>query len=223
MEDKKKIMERLKNKVEYVSIEPIQTYPDPTDLIINLAILHFLPIGTKLHFYNGKIHIQEKGYYQSISRTLFNGSKKEIALYLVSLVHGFAYNNDPIMIKIHEYAILGLYKLNDTYGNEDCVYFNIDKCINFIKSFINKTKVYIFTRDTKIYTKNIKIIKIYNKEQIFKKFIKLTNEKNEQIQQRLAYKIIRLLHMNCDSLYGSLITPISNVMYNTIDKVSDNL
>lgn len=227
MEDAKKkdkeFMERLKNKMVYISIEPIQTYPDPTDLIINLALLHFLPIGTKLHFYGGKMHIQEKGYYQSASRTLFNGSKTEIALYPISIVYGFSYNNDSTMKLIHEYAIKGLKKLNDTYGNEDCIHHHVDKCTSFIEGHLNKTKVFMFTRETKMFTKNIQMMKIENKNKIFEKFNKLVLERDKEKERRLVYKIVRLLHMNSNTIYGLFITPLANVMYNTIEKVSDNL
>lgn len=196
-----KFKDELKNKIIYIHIEPLLTYPDPTELIINLALLYFLPIGTKLHFYNNRMYIQEKGFYQSISRTLFNGKKSEIALYPVSIVHGFLYNNDIKMRIIYEYAIKGLNKLNDTYSNEDNIKYTINKCIFYIECFLYKTKIFMYTDDTRKYIKNIKLIKIENKKEIFDIFINLISEENKYNQYSLIYKIINLLHSNYTNFF----------------------
>lgn len=198
-------MKKLEDKIQYVSIDQSLFYPDPTDLILNLALLEFLPVGTKLHFYKGKIYLQEKGFYQSISRTIFSGSKDEISIYPISLTHGFTLHTDPRMNNIYRYAIRGLKKLKKTYSEVNCVIYCIEICITYIENYLNNTKIYLFTNDTKKYTTNINILHIKNLDNIHNIFGAISHEINNKKRDKLVYDIIYLLHKNNNSFYGSII------------------
>jgi len=164
---------------------------EPLQVMIQLALLSYSPIGTKLSISENLLHIQQPNWNQGIWRWYMKDNKDDL-YYLFQAIRRFYMwykpENCVIYSKILETAIKGLKRLQETYENTDkisikhtlAMYTNILKLEtpdlfndNTNESAINIDKV--FQNITSIY--NTKILAIVYK--IFKLMDDETNEDNK--------------------------------------------
>lgn len=123
---------------------------DPLTTICKLALLHFMPEGTKLGIGYHVLHIQEKSAIQWIERMRNGDTRRDISYLLTPVVKGIRWyilrvEDDAIRIdtlrsirKITEFAIKGLEKMQKyTYEKDLGVQIIIQYLINLFTDSIN--------------------------------------------------------------------------------------
>lgn len=142
---------------------------DPLSVIINLAILKYKPLGTKLQIYQNTIHLDEPHLFQSITRH-FNGFKKQhLKILTEPILHACRFfikkQNDINISIIFKCAIDGLNKLKHTYKNNieaqnsitifintiDDTINNDYNVLNFIDQFMNLSNIRNTTLDNNVH------------------------------------------------------------------------
>ena len=71
------VLNKKKERFDII-LEPLQAF-------IQLALLSFTPIETKLNIYNNILYIQIPGWKQTIMRTYYNDSKNDLFFFCISL------------------------------------------------------------------------------------------------------------------------------------------
>lgn len=170
--------------VKYVHIENGESYPDPIDLLLHLALLYFMPEGTKLQFYGKHMYIHENSYLQSTWRWLYGSNRKEITKYPISIAYGFTKFFDKNMINICNYSIKGLDNLLKTYKHDENAKYYVNICKDYIKNGLNNNYVFLFTKESDI--KNIIYLNMKYKQNIFKLFKRLINGKNKKTVKKIS-------------------------------------
>jgi hypothetical protein len=127
--------------------ERLSTILEPLQSMIQLALLSFTPIGTKLSIYENLLHIQFNNWNQSLIRNYYNDSKDDL-YYLFNVINRFNkfyVNNseneeEKILFKLlNELAYNGLFKLIQTYTYKNNI--NIVNTLNMYKSMIKNPKL----------------------------------------------------------------------------------
>jgi len=113
-------MSKKKERFDII-LEPLQAF-------IQLALLSFAPIESKLNIYNNVLYIQIPGWRQSIMRTYYSDSKNDL-FYLFNVINRFnkfyqhlvAIKNDNtnLFVLLKELATKGLDNLLQTYKQTD--------------------------------------------------------------------------------------------------------
>jgi len=108
--------------------ERVDTILDPLQCILQLALLAFCPVGTKLSLEYNLIHIQEPSYSQGIVRW-YNNDNKEDVFYLFYackrfptyylFLKEFSYKKTNLYDVLLINAKKGIDKLSETYSNID--------------------------------------------------------------------------------------------------------
>lgn len=126
---------------------------DPLTTISKLALLYFLPTGTKISIRNNILDIQTPCLVQSVIRTYNRDNRMEIANLNASLlkaVKWYILNSDEkvdvdeytseYLLNIFKYAIKGLHKMQqDTYSDDISINIILQYMINILVSAINNT------------------------------------------------------------------------------------
>jgi hypothetical protein len=112
---------------------------DPFSVIINLAILSYKPINTKISIASNKINIQETGIFQALVRYIFQDSKYELNLLYNPIELACEYFLDTVQLNelpkvkhLFERALKGIEQLSITYADDKV----ICHCLNYYMSLI---------------------------------------------------------------------------------------
>lgn len=161
---------------------------EPLQVMINLALLNYCPIGTKISISNNNLHIQQPTYVQGVVRW-WNKDTKDDLYYLFHAIRRYYLWYKSEQDKRFEYilatAIKGISKLIETYSASNqhsithtlSLYKNIldmDNQALFQQTSTNAINMdLVFKNCTSLYTKN-HIYVVYNMLQL------LENDTNEE-------------------------------------------
>jgi len=99
--------------------EKLDMILEPLQVLTQLAILSFLPVGTKISISNNILHLQQPTMFQGVVRWYQKDNKDDL-FYLFHAIRRYYkwYKNrdDEVFGKILELAIKGIEKLIDTYN-----------------------------------------------------------------------------------------------------------
>jgi hypothetical protein len=130
---------KIEPTTKYISSEMFASLPlpsneqpillDPLSVIVQLAILSYKPIGTKICIYKNAVYIQDVGFFQSTVR-LFHGDNKYNLQYLYNPIElacktyltSVYITALPTISVLFQFAIQGLTVLNQTYQGEHVTY-----------------------------------------------------------------------------------------------------
>lgn len=127
--------------------ERLSTILEPLQSMVQLALLSFSPLGSKLSIYENLLSIQLYKWNQSIIRNYYN-DKKDDLYYLFNVINRF---NKFYVIKaenqsqkklfslLNELAYNGLYNLVQTYNSKNDI--SITNTLNMYKSMIKNPKL----------------------------------------------------------------------------------
>lgn len=127
--------------------ERLSTILEPLQSMIQLALLSFSPIGSKLSIYENLLSIQLYKWNQSIIRNYYN-DKKDDLYYLFNVINRFNkfyvnnYENEiqkKLFTLLNELAYTGLYNLIQTYNLKNDI--SITNTLNMYKSMIKNPKL----------------------------------------------------------------------------------
>ena len=112
---------------------------DPLSVIINLAILSYKPVNTKVSIAHNCISIQEVGIFQAFVRYLFRDNKYYLNLLYNPIEMACEQFLDkerlkelPKMTQLFERALVGIQQLCETYADDNV----IRVCLNYYSSLI---------------------------------------------------------------------------------------
>lgn len=115
-------------------------YFDPMTVIINLCIIKYKQIGTKLSILNNNIYISEKSILQSSLRTLFKDRKVDIKLLYLSVLYSCSIlisKNNKYITKLFNKSLDGLYNLKKTYEGDYDIIISINNYVAIIQNTLN--------------------------------------------------------------------------------------
>tara|TARA_Y100001935_G_C17098462_1_gene404767 strand:- start:75 stop:698 length:624 start_codon:yes stop_codon:yes gene_type:complete len=99
--------------------EKIDMILEPLQVLTQLAILSFLPVGTKISISNNILYLQQPTMFQGVVRWYQNDNKDDL-FYLFHAIRRYYkwYKNrdDEVFSNILQLAICGIEKLIDTYN-----------------------------------------------------------------------------------------------------------
>lgn len=129
---------------------------DPLTTLCKLALLNFMPGGTKLSISHHILYIQEFSYFQGPLRKIYGDSRNDISnintpllkvvkWYIIDNIELIKYPNDETensMKIITQYAIKGLKKVQSTTYNDDMsIKIILQYFINMLTTALNGTWV----------------------------------------------------------------------------------
>lgn len=127
---------------------------DPLTLLCKLALLSFMPEGTKLRISNHILHIQEVGYMQGAIRMIHGDTRRDISymnMPLIKAIKWYIIKGDDRIIPsddslleelrtISYFAIKGLQKIqSSTYNDDIGIKIIIQYFINLLSNAMNNT------------------------------------------------------------------------------------
>lgn len=127
--------------------ERLSTILEPLQSMVQLSLLSFVPIGSKLSIYENLLSIQLSNWNQSIIRNFYNDTKDDL-YYLFNVLNRFNkfYVNKPktdvqnnLYTLLNELAYNGLHKLIQTYKNQNSI--TIISTLSMYKSMIKNPKL----------------------------------------------------------------------------------
>ena len=127
--------------------ERLSTILEPLQSMVQLALLSFSPIGSKLSIYENLLSIQLYKWHQSIVRNYYN-DKKDDLYYLFNVINRFNKfyvvnavneNEKKLFSLLNELAYNGLYNLIQTYSSKNDI--SITNTLNMYKSMIKNPKL----------------------------------------------------------------------------------
>ena len=160
---------------------------DPFSVIVNLAILSYKPINTKISIASNCIHIQEIGIFQSLVRYLFSDSKFDLPLLYNPIECAGKYFLDkerlvssPKIKHLFERALKGIENLCQTYADDSVIKICLNYYISLIQNFLSSTyNNNIFKLDT--------MTRYYNTELVQKLNERWTPEKLQVVIEMNEY------------------------------------
>ena len=127
--------------------ERLSTILEPLQSMVQLALLSFSPIGSKLSIYENLLSVQIYKWNQSLIRNYYN-DKKDDLYYLFNVINRFNkfYVNkktnetqEKLFSLLNELAYNGLYNLVQTYTSKNDI--SIINTLNMYKSMIKNPKL----------------------------------------------------------------------------------
>lgn len=178
---------------------------EPLQVMIQLGILSFCPIGTKLSISENILYIQEPSWTQGMLRW-YKNDKKDDLYYLFQAIRRYYLwynpNEKEIFKRILEVAMNGIKKLIQTYESSDKL--SIKQTLSLYTNILNLDTPNLFenTRDISAVNidsvfKNIK--KIYNKKMlaiVHNTFCLLEIEKSEENKRMMYNGLQKILFPN---------------------------
>ena len=142
---------------------------EPLQVMIQLALLAYCPIGTKLSISENILHLQLPSWSQGVTRWYMKDNKDDL-YYLFQAIRRYYlwYKPDSCVIyeKILETAIKGIHKLIKTYENTDKI--SIRHTLTLYTNILSLESPELFketTEDTiNLYSVFENITKLYNKK-----------------------------------------------------------
>ena len=118
---------------------------DPLSVIINLAILSYKPVNTKISITNNCISVQETGIFQAFVRYLFRDNKYFLNLLYNPIELACEYFLDetrldqfPKMKPLFERALVGINQLSQTYADDNVIRLCLNYYSSLIQNFLGK-------------------------------------------------------------------------------------
>lgn len=126
---------------------------DPLTAICKLALLHFMPIHTRLSISHHVLHIQEVGYMQFIERIKNRDNRLDISSLISPIIKTVKWyvldtsekidmddQTNSSIRTIIEFAIKGLHKMQkDVYNGDDSIGIIIQYLINLLQNALDNT------------------------------------------------------------------------------------
>ena len=124
---------------------------DPLSVIVKLAILNNKPIGTKLVVDTNIIYFQTPGIFQGFCRRFVTFATKSDLTYLNNPIHlaciqflsEESIKTHPSIALLFEQARKGLFKLSETYAQNDVIRITLFYYANTIVSYLKRKPSYI--------------------------------------------------------------------------------
>ena len=170
--------------------ERLSTVLEPLQSMIQLALLSFSPIGSKLSIYENLLSIQIYKWNQSLIRNYYN-DKRDDLYYLFNVINRFNkfyinnIENDTqrkLFSLLNDLAYNGLSKLIQTYNYNTKNNINIINTLNMYRSMI----------------KNPKLCQSYEHEKLSLTYNK---DNNDNDQNNIIFKNIDDLFINIKNIY----------------------
>ena len=99
--------------------EKVDMILEPLQVLTQLAILSYLPVGTKISISNNILHLQQPTYFQGVLRWYQKDNKDDL-YYLFHAIRRYykwyKHKDDEVFVKVLELAIKGIQKLIETYN-----------------------------------------------------------------------------------------------------------
>ena len=181
--------------------EKVDMILEPLQVLTQLAVLSYLPIGTKLSISNNILHLQQPTFLQGVTRWYQKDNKDDL-YYLFHAIRRYykwyKHNDDEIFIKILKLAIKGIQNLIETYNKIGIT--TITHTLNLYKNILeqdtdelfkdeNQNSISVddvFEKITDIYDRRLLVI-LYNTFQI------MSEEDNQQNIQLYVDGLDKLL------------------------------
>ena len=187
---------------------------DPLSVIINLAIMSYKPIKTKISIANNCVNIQENGMFQALVRSIFRDTKYNLPLLYNPIEFACEHFLDKAQLKklpkikmLFERAIVGLENICETYVDDSV----IKICLNYYMSLIQN-----FLGDSydEMLFKTDAMTRYYNTDLVKKLNERWTSEKLQVIAEMNQYLVRRLDPTNnvVDGVILTGIIKMDNVM-----------
>ena len=178
---------------------------EPLQVMIQLGILSFCPIGTKLSISENILYLQEPSWKQGMVRWYMNDNKDDL-YYLFQAIRRYYLWYHPkekeIFKRILEVALKGIKKLSKTYDSSDKL--SIKQTLNLYTNILKFDTPNLFENTHDISAVNIdsvfkNIKKIYNKKIlaiVHNTFCLLEMEKSEDNKRLVYYGLQQILLPN---------------------------
>ncbi len=163
---------------------------EPLQVMIQLALLNYCPVGTKLSISENILHLQLPSWTQGVTRWYMKDNKDDL-YYLFQAIRRYYlwYKPDSCVIyeKILETAIKGIHKLIKTYENTDKI--SIRHTLTLYTNILSLESPELFKETTED-TINLdsvfeNITKLYNKKIlsiVYNSLLILDNSSDNEIQ-----------------------------------------
>jgi hypothetical protein len=171
--------------------EKLDMILEPLQVLTQLAILSFLPVGTKINITNNILYLQQPTMFQGVLRWYQKDNKDDL-FYLFHAIRRYYkwYKNrdDEVFSKILELAIKGIDKLIETYNKVGIT--TITHTLSLYKNILEQESDELFKDDTENSVSVDDVFKnitdLYNRKLLvvlystFQIMIEEDNEKNLQ-------------------------------------------
>tara|TARA_A100001011_G_scaffold398261_1_gene502053 strand:- start:9 stop:632 length:624 start_codon:yes stop_codon:yes gene_type:complete len=129
--------------------EKIDMILEPLQVLTQLAVLSFLPVGTKISISNNILNLQQPTMFQGVMRWYKNDNKDDL-YYLFHAIRRYYkwYKNkeDPVYSRILQLAIAGITRLIDTYNRTNAT--TITHTLNLYKNILEQESDELFKDDS---------------------------------------------------------------------------
>jgi len=129
--------------------EKIDLILEPLQVLVQLSLLSFLPIGTKISISNNILYLQQPTILQGVLRWYQKDNKDDL-YYLFHAIRRYYkwYNkrDDPVFARVLELAIKGIKKLIETYNKVGIT--TITHTLNLYKNILEQDSEELFKDDS---------------------------------------------------------------------------
>jgi hypothetical protein len=129
--------------------EKIDLILEPLQVLVQLSLLSFLPIGTKISISNNILYLQQPTILQGVLRWYQKDNKDDL-YYLFHAIRRYYkwYNKreDPVFARVLELAIKGIKKLIETYNKVGIT--TITHTLNLYKNILEQDSEELFKDDS---------------------------------------------------------------------------
>tara|TARA_B100000795_G_scaffold269022_1_gene257257 strand:- start:702 stop:1325 length:624 start_codon:yes stop_codon:yes gene_type:complete len=129
--------------------EKIDLILEPLQVLVQLSLLSFLPVGTKISISNNILYLQQPTILQGVLRWYQKDNKDDL-YYLFHAIRRYYkwYNkrDDPVFSRVLELAIKGIKKLIETYNKVGIT--TITHTLNLYKNILEQDSEELFKDDS---------------------------------------------------------------------------
>jgi hypothetical protein len=182
--------------------EKIDMILEPLQVLIQLAILSFLPIGTKMSIANNILHLQQPAFLQGAWRWYQQDNKDDLYYLFHAIRRYYKWykdRDDAVFAEILLLAIKGIQKLSETYNQVGIT--TITHTLNLYKNILEQESKDLFKDETEqsvnIDTVFEKITQIYDRRLliiIYSTFQIMKDESNDKNIQSYITGLNSVLH-----------------------------
>jgi len=182
--------------------EKIDMILEPLQVLIQLAILSFLPIGTKMSIANNILHLQQPAFLQGVWRWYQQDNKDDLYYLFHAIRRYYKWykdRDDAVFAEILLLAIKGIQKLSETYNKVGIT--TITHTLNLYKNILEQESKDLFKDETEqsvnIDTVFEKITEIYDRRLliiIYSTFQIMKDESNDKNIQSYITGLNSVLH-----------------------------
>ncbi len=175
---------------------------EPLQVMIQLGILSFCPVGTKLSISDNILHLQEPSLYQGMLRWYMNDNKDDL-YYLFQAIRRYYLWYNPrekeVFKRILQVAMNGIERLIETYDNSEKL--SIKQTLNLYTNILSLETPNLFENTQDISSVNIdsvfkNVTKLYNKKVlaiVHNTFCLLETEKSEENKREIYSGLQKIL------------------------------